>query len=193
VALGERFDQVLGAARAGAEWAWTELYRELAPSVLGYLRAQGAPPPEDVTGEVFLQLVRDLHRFSGGEEKFRSWVFTVAHHRLLDARRKAKRRPATPTADEDLESALPRPEAEPEALERLSQEEIVALLGHLTDDQRSVVLLRFVVGLSVPEVAEVVGKRQGTVKALQRRGLAQLEKLLSQSPYLQAAPRRLHG
>ena len=83
---------MFAAAQLGAEWAWTALYRDLVPSVRGYVRARGAAEPDDVVGEVFLQVVRDLGRFDGGEREFRTWLFTIAHHRLLDARRRAVRR-----------------------------------------------------------------------------------------------------
>ena len=65
----------------------------------GYLRAHGAAEPEDLAGEVFLQVVRGLDRFSGAERDFRAWVFTIAHRRLVDdapprrAGRRRRRRP----------------------------------------------------------------------------------------------------
>ncbi len=93
--MEQRFESVLSAARTGVEWAWAELYREHAPAVLGYLRARGAPDAEDLLGEVFLQLARDLSGFEGDARAFRAWVFTVAHHRLLDDVRKRRRRPQT--------------------------------------------------------------------------------------------------
>src|SRR3954471_20934012 len=94
------FDEVLAAARAGAEWAWERIYGELAPSVAGYLRAHGASEPEDVAGEVFLQVVRGLERFEGGEAAFRAWVFTIAHRRCVDDLRRGARRPVQPASDE---------------------------------------------------------------------------------------------
>jgi RNA polymerase sigma-70 factor, ECF subfamily len=89
--FGDDFPQVLDAARLGADWAWAAVYRDLAPSARGYLRARGAPDPDDVVGEAFLQVVRDLPRFEGGERELRAWVFTIVHHRLLDARRREAR------------------------------------------------------------------------------------------------------
>lgn len=172
---------MLRAARSGADWAWERLYRDLAPVVLGYLRAQNLRDPEDVLGEVFLQVVRDLHRFEGGYDGFRSWVFTVAHHRMVDARRKVQRRPptdATPT--EDLDLHLPPTEAEPEALEHLTTGEVVALLDELTEEQREVLVLRLVGGLTHQEVAEVLGKGRGAVKQLQRRAVSALRERLAE-------------
>jgi len=90
-------DSVLPAARAGAEWAWERIYRELAPTVTGYLRAHGAGEPEDLTGEVFLQVVRGLERFEGGERAFLAWVFTIAHRRVVDDLRRRARRPVSPS------------------------------------------------------------------------------------------------
>lgn len=75
MSLGVNFPSVLDAARTGAEWAWTAIYRDLSPAVLRYLRARGAREPEDVLGEVFLQVVRSISHFSGEEHDFRAWVF----------------------------------------------------------------------------------------------------------------------
>src|SRR5438067_382498 len=86
-----------------------EVYRLLAPAVLGYLRTQGVPDPEDVTGEVFLQVARDLHRFKGDDDALRRWVFTIAHHRMVDSHRRRARRPAVVDL-EVPEQAAPPPE-----------------------------------------------------------------------------------
>ena len=95
----ERFTSLLESARQGSEAAWQELYDGLAPVVLGYLRANSAPDPEDVLSEVFLQVARDIATFDGEEKGFRSWVFTIAHHRLIDARRHSARRPVDLAAE----------------------------------------------------------------------------------------------
>jgi hypothetical protein len=63
VGPGDAFGDVLSAARAGAEWAWTRIYDDLAPKVVGYLRGHGAGDPEDVAGEVFLQVVLQQNPF----------------------------------------------------------------------------------------------------------------------------------
>jgi RNA polymerase sigma factor (sigma-70 family) len=170
---------MLAAARVGAEWAWVAIYRELAPPVLGYLRAQGAAEPEDLLGEVFLQVVRDLERFAGDEARFRAWVFTIAHHRLVDDRRRRGRRPVEPVADDELVRAAASGDAEREALERMRADDVRAALEGLSPDQRSVLVLRILGGLTVEEVARVLGKRPGAVKALQRRGLAAVRRTIS--------------
>lgn len=175
----DRLEPVLEAARGGSEAAWGTLYRELAPSVLGYLRRSNAPEPEDILSEVFLQVARDLARFEGDERDFRAWVFTVAHHRLIDARRAAARRPADPVAEPPEAEAAPASDAAEEALSRIGLEEMHRALEALTADQRAVLLLRVLGELTVEEVAAALGKRQGAVKALQRRGLAAVRRQLT--------------
>ena len=164
----DAFDSVLAAARAGADWAWERIYADLAGSVIGYLRVHGAAEPEDVAGEVFLQLVRDLPRFRGDQRDFRAWVFTIVHRRLLDERRRRGRRPAVPVAEHRDEVGG---DVREDALERLDRGRVLDLLADLPPDQRSVLLLRILGDMTVEEGARAVGKRPGAVKALQRRGL----------------------
>lgn len=175
----DAFDDVLDAARAGGEWAWRALYDDLAPTVLGYLRGRGAADPDDLTGEVFLQIVRDLGRFDGDERAWRSWVFTIAHHRLLDDRRRRGRRPEVLAATAELDRPV-EGEVEERALEAVTTDEVRRLIEGLSPDQADVLLLRMLAGLTIEEVARAVGKRVGAVKALQRRGLRAIRQSLGE-------------
>jgi RNA polymerase sigma factor (sigma-70 family) len=178
VALGDRFEEVLAAARTGAEWAWRLLYTDLAPILTGYLRSRGAVDPEDVTGEVFLQVVKGLPAFEGTEDGFRSWVFVIAHHRLLDDVRARSRRPQDAVPTEAMAGFRGAADVEEEALGSVSLDELRRVIEELSPDQADVLLLRFLGGLSIDEVAQAVGKRPGAVKALQHRGVKALTKLL---------------
>ena len=174
--LGQAFEDVLRAARVGADWAWAEIYDDLAPAMLGYARARGAAEPDDLVGEIFLQIVRDLPRFDGSEADFRSWAFTIGHHRLLDDFRKRARRPVEPVEPEQLTDALGRGDAEEEALASLGTQRVRRLLSTLTAEQQEALLLRVIADLSTEEIGKILRKRPGAVKALQRRGLAGLKK-----------------
>lgn len=178
--MGHRgdFDAQLAAARRGDATAWTELYHEVAPLVIGYLRAQRLPDPEDVAGEVLLEVVRDIDRFEGDAPRFRSWVLAIAHHRLLDARRRDQRRPATPTAHEDLEVPIAPDDPEAETLAAIGLAELQPALAQLTEDQRTVLLLRVIGDLPIAEVARITGKRSGAVKQLQHRAVESLRRSL---------------
>lgn len=167
----DRFDALLPAARRGDEAAWAEIFAELAPAVLGYLRGSGIADPEDAMGETFLQVARDCAGFDGDWESFRAWVFTVAHHRLIDARRQGARRPLDLVPDPPEPERHAAEDASTEALTKVGAGEIAKVLEALSSDQRAVLLLRLVADLSLEQVAEALGKRVGAVKQLQRRGL----------------------
>ena len=176
--LGSRFDQVLSAATDGADWAWAELYRDLAPNLLSFLRSQGCPDPEDCLGETFVHLVRGLAGFSGDEAAFRAWSFTVARSRLVDAWRSASRRPSVPMAD-PTNTHVPLRVAGPADEDLLQRSSVDEVLGTLTVDQRMVLVLRVVQQFSLHETAGIMGKSEGSVKLLQHRALASLRRTLA--------------
>ncbi len=184
MALGERFEHVLGCARNGEPWALEALYQDLSPAVAGYLRLQGAEDPEGVTSETFLSVMKSLSRFSGDEHAFRSWVFSIGHRRLIDERRSRARRIQTVPIEEAGEAAPPDagrgPSVEDQVLGSMGSERLIGLCNRLSADQRDVVLLRLMADMSVAEVAHALGKRQGAVKAAQKRGLEALRRLLSE-------------
>lgn len=171
------FEAVMTAAQAGAGWALERIYGSLAPAVAGLFRAQGVDDPDDLTSEVFVGVLRNLAWFNGDATSFRSWVFTIAYRRLADERRRGARRPVpVPLAD------APEPRAADDVdyeVERsLAAKRVRALCDRLVPAQRDVILLRVFGDLTIDQVAEVVGKSRGAVKALQRRGYATITRLL---------------
>src|SRR4051812_17089239 len=180
MAVGPAFDDVLTAARAGAGWAFERLYRDLAPAVTGYLRLHGAAEPDDLASETFLGVFTGLAGFSGDEDALRSWVFTIAHRRLIDDWRRRSRRPQLADDAGDL-TVHPGGDAEDDALVRVGTADVHRMCAELPDDQRSVLLLRVLADLTVEQVAQVMGRSIGAVKALQRRGLRTLRDRLDDS------------
>jgi RNA polymerase sigma-70 factor (ECF subfamily) len=174
----ETFASVLLAAQAGASWASAQIWVEHAPAVAAFLRVRGSREPEDLTSEVFLTVFDRLRDFSGDGAAFRSFVFSVAYRRLVDELRMRSRRGATaewnPESDPRRSSS-----AEDEATARIGDERARALLDQLPPDQRDVMVLRIVADLTVEQVADVLHKRAGAVKALQRRALANLRKKIA--------------
>lgn len=166
------FASVLIAAQQGAAWALQRLWEDLGPTVAGFLRARGAPDAEDLASEVFISFCRSLPRFEGDESQLRSWLLTIAHRRLVDDRRRRGRR-RTEVAQEAADR-VPGGDVEEEAVGGLAGEEARRLLAHLSDDQRAVIVLRILADMPIEDVARVVGKRPGAVKALQHRALARL-------------------
>jgi RNA polymerase sigma-70 factor (ECF subfamily) len=170
-----RSDSRIERARGGDADAIGELYAELSPYVVGYLRGSGVRDAEDVAGDVFVSMIRGLASFRGDEPAFRRWVFTIAHHRLVDALRKQAVRALRLPNDEPggaTEDSYDR------VLDRVDAAPAVSALARLTSEQRDVVLLRSVVGLSVADTAAVLKKSSGAVKTLHRRALAALARLV---------------
>ncbi|SDC44884.1 RNA polymerase sigma-70 factor, ECF subfamily [Geodermatophilus telluris] len=174
MATGPAFDDVLAAAQAGAAWAFEVLYRDLSPAVTGYLRVHGAADADDLASETFLAVFRGLGGFSGDEDALRSWVFTIAHRRLVDEWRRRSRRPQLADDGADALPETPGGDVEDDVLARLGTETVHRMCADLPADQRSVLLLRVLADLTVEQVAAVMDRSTGSVKALQRRGLRTL-------------------
>ena len=141
------------------------VYEDLSSAVLGYFRAQRMRAPEGLTGDVFVAVTEKLGGFRGDDAALRRWVFTIAHHRRVDEIRRAQRRPETLDAT---------PTTPPVHDTSRSDPDLLAALDSLTEDQRDVVVLRYLADLSLREVARITGRRTGAVKMLQARALAAL-------------------
>ncbi|MGH2751637.1 MAG: sigma-70 family RNA polymerase sigma factor [Actinomycetota bacterium] len=170
------WQQLLESARAASDSAWTSLYDEFAPLVIRYLRARNCPDAEDVLGEVFLRVVRNLASFTGEREDFRAWIVTIAHRRMIDERRRRQRRPLELVETDVLQTLAPAGDVEEDCQLALSTAEIRNALDGLSVDQRDVLALRFLGGLRIGEIAQAVGKSPDAVKALQARGIASLRR-----------------
>ncbi|HEX2053537.1 MAG TPA: sigma-70 family RNA polymerase sigma factor [Actinomycetota bacterium] len=187
---GQGLDGAVSAAKNGADWGWTALYRALAPTITGYLRAQGAPEPEDVAAEVFIQAVKGIDRFTGDGTAFKSWIFCIAHNKLVDDIRKRRRRPVdlSPEAGRDIVHPA---NVEDQVMRNLADRQVRQIFSQLTADQRNVLYLRMIGGLTLEEVAKVLGKPSSAIKALQRRGLAAIKRDLTAQGYQVPHPSRL--
>jgi RNA polymerase sigma-70 factor (ECF subfamily) len=178
----DAFAVLLHGARTGDPEAFDELVRWLEAPLVGFLRARGADDPDGTANEVLVRVFGGIPRFEGGAAQFRAWVFTIARNALVDERRHRARRPATvPTVPEALPDRATADAAD--AAEHIGERERVdALLADLTGEQREVLVLRIVAGLSVDETADAVGRRPGAVRALQHRALARLRANLARRP-----------
>lgn len=187
------FDSVLAAAQEGSEWAWDILVRDLGPSLVRFYRSRGVPDPEALMGDVFVDLARNISTFEGDESGFRSWVFVIAYRRMSDEWRRLRRRPDETPHGLAAESSQAMPSAEEEMMETLAGAETGRMLAILTDDQRDVITLRVVAGLTLNETATAMGKPVGAIKALQRRGIAALRRNIGNQAYPNGPARRLPG
>jgi RNA polymerase sigma-70 factor, ECF subfamily len=174
MAHGTGFESALMAARAGAEWGFAALYRDLHPGLLRYLYAHEPADAEDLASETWLDVAAGLHRFAGDEDAFRRWLFTIARRRLIDFGRRRARRRTKPMPSERLPERATSSDSEADAIAAASTRAALARLAALPADQAEVLLLRVLADLSVEDVAAILGKRPGTVRVLQHRALARL-------------------
>ena len=193
----------LAAARRREPAAVTRVYTAYAPALFRFFMAAVGDrhQAEDLTGTAFVSAIESLPRFRGPVEALGGWLFQIARHDLYDHRRKQSRS-RIESLDENLTEAT-RSDAtvDPEelAIERLEGSRVLAALRELSTDQREVLLLRMAGGLTAPEVAAILGKTTGAVKALQHRGLASLARVLGlrspqetqERPYPSPDPGRL--
>ena len=156
------------------EGAWSPTleggYRDLAGPVIGYFRSHRVDQAEDLLGEVFVSVARNLHRFHGNRDDFRRWVFAIAHRRRVDHIRRWRRHRHVIATDPPHRASADRPTG--------FDIDLVAALAELTPLQREVVVLRFVADLPLRDVARIVGRSTGAVKSTQSRALTQLAKRL---------------
>ena len=165
--IGPRFADVLSAAKDGDDDAITVLYRALNPLLLRYFKANAPAVAEDLAQEVWLGAAPRLRSFEGDEPQFRTWLFTVARRRLVDHWRTKGRR--VTEVQDDVEP--PGRDLDDPSARIVGDDAVAELIAGLTDEQREVVLLRVVAGLSVDEVAEIVDKSPGAVRVIQHRAV----------------------
>lgn len=171
----EDFPDVLLAAQTGADWAIGVLFSAHNSMLVRFLEGRARGFGDDLAQEVWIAAARNLRSFTGDEQAFRSWLFSIARSKVIDNARRSSRRPSTPTDPHIMEATSATHTAE-DAL--TAQEAIDELVAGLSDEQADIVLLRVVAGLSVDEVAAIVGKRPGAVRVAQHRALRRVAERL---------------
>jgi len=158
--------------------AWARLYEEYLPRIYRYmaLRMQNQTEAEDLAEQVFLKALESSPSFKWRGAPISSWLFRIARNQVIDYRRTDKSKRTLPL-NEFLVSDTMDPEM---AAERDSDiRQLIQAVGQLTQAQRDVIELRFAGGLSISEVADILRKSPGAVKALQHSALATLRRKLS--------------
>jgi RNA polymerase sigma-70 factor, ECF subfamily len=162
--------------------AFGALYERHFERIYRYVRLKVGDPQEaeDVTSVVFLNAWRGMERFNPrGQGSFAAWLFRLAHNALVDRfRRRRDMAPLETVAEHQLPVDVSfHPEAVLER--RMTIDELHGALQALTDEQRDVILLRFVEGLSGREIADIMGKQEGAVRGMQLRALEALRRALA--------------
>ncbi len=160
-------EQMLVQAAKGDPAQFSELYNRNFHAVYAYVarRAASREEAEDITSEVFHQALANLHRFEWRGAPFAAWLMRIAANSLADRWRQNARETALPPDDELSDSSMDEVE---------QRTALYQLVGSLPDDQRRVVVLRFVEQKSIREIAHELKRTEGAIKQLQFRALEKL-------------------
>lgn len=161
--------------------AFTQLYTLYFDRIYRYVRLKlgNAVDAEDITSAVFFNAWRTIHNFSPQRESsFAAWLFRLAHNAVVDRFRSMRDIVSLDATDQRpaIRAMHPSPEAQVER--KLTISELTAALAQLTEEQREVVLLRFVEGLSAREVGDIMGKQEGAVRGMQFRAIEALRRTM---------------
>ena len=159
------------------EEAFTQLYEANFDKIYRYvaLRIGNKMEAEDMTQQVFLNALQSLPSFKWKGISFSAWLFRIAHNQVVDYLRK-KTRQATAPLDESIVDTESNPQLVAE--HRLDMEQLASATERLTEAQREVISLRFAGELPIAQVAKIIGKSEGAVKALQHSAIVALRKAL---------------
>ena len=174
------FDATFRQAKRGDGDAFAELFHQVAPKIRGFVAARGVEDPDLTTNEVMLRAFRNLERHGGGERAFIGWVFQIARNLVVDEFRARRSRGDTVPFEDDAH-ACAEPTVEDWFDDTQGVQWILELVNRLTPDQREVVLLRVVSGLSFAEIGASMGRRPATVRSLFKRARAALEVMVTDS------------
>ena len=188
----ESIEDILEQARRGDARALSTLYTRFLPGIFGYvaLRVPDRAAAEDVTSEVFLQMVENIHRLKARDEPgFAAWLLRIARVTVAGYYRKRERQPVlVPLPVESWEEtrgaspviASSSGPGDPVAWMETQEawQEVVQAINTLTEEQRQVLVGRLILGYDLASIAQMIGKKVNAVKALQFRALKSLQRLL---------------
>ncbi|NQT01214.1 MAG: sigma-70 family RNA polymerase sigma factor [Planctomycetes bacterium] len=157
--------------------AFVQLYRSHYDAVFRYCvhRLFERAKAEDVTSEVFLKVVENIHGFKGNEHQFRNWLYRIATNAVNNHLRKtARRNRLLKVAREQVNSQVADCKESAEKLTLLRE-----VVFSLRPRYQTIITLRFFENLKLTEIAEVLGSSPGTVRSQLTRALAKLRKVLA--------------
>jgi RNA polymerase sigma-70 factor (ECF subfamily) len=168
-------------AQAGDAEAFGELYDKYVDQVYRYIayRVAGTQLAEDLTSETFLRALRRISSFTWQGRDVGAWFVTIARNLIADHYKSGRYRLELTTDDVSDSSAAPvQAGPENEVLEAMQNKVLLEAVKELNAEQQECIVLRFLQGLSVSETAQIMGKNDGAIKALQYRAIRTLGRLL---------------
>ncbi len=173
--IDKDFSVILASAKEGSKDAFGILYSWLHARILAFCKMHVGQDGPDAASETWISIAKSIRNFEGSESEFRSWAITIAHRRCIDWIRKS---PSFEIDNIELEFLGDTDISnDPQQLvtTNISAQDILARISAtLPEDQRNVLFLRVIGGLSSEEVANIIGKRSGAVRMLLHRAIKSL-------------------
>ncbi len=157
--------------------AFAELYEEYFDKIYRYiaLKIGNRVEAEDMTQQVFVKALHSISSYKWKGSPFSAWLFRIAHNQVVDYLRKKTRQPAI-TLNESFMASGDNPHSTTE--KKMDIEQLMIATKELTAAQQEVILLRFNGELPIAQVARIMGKSEGAVKALQHSAILALRKIM---------------
>jgi len=155
------------------------LYDQYVEKIYAYIyhRVGQADLAEDLTGQVFMRMLEAVRSGKGWRTSFSGWLYRIAHNLVIDHYRRKHR--ATFVDIDDAEPVQAQSGDPVRSVEnQYERERLRTALAKLTEEQSQVISLRFLEDLSIAEVAEIMEKTEGAVKALQYRAVLALRRVM---------------
>lgn len=160
--------------------AFAELYERYFDRIFRYiaLKIGDRHEAEDMTQQVFLKALKSISSFKWQDVPFSAWLYRIAHNQVVDHLRQKTRRPTT-QLEEALEQFSDESDNPQKSTElRIDIENLMQAIKKLTPSQREVIALRFSSELPIAEVARIMGKSEGAVKAMQHSAVLALRRIM---------------
>jgi len=160
------------------EEAFAELYERYFDKIYRYvcLKIGNRVEAEDMTQQVFVNALHSISSFKWRGLPFSAWLFRIAHNQVVDYLRKKTRQPLSPL-NELITASGDNPQKITE--QKINIEQLVLATKGLTSAQQEVIALRFAGDLPISQVAKIMGKSEGAIKALQHSAIVSLRKTLN--------------
>ncbi|MCS7220513.1 MAG: sigma-70 family RNA polymerase sigma factor [Anaerolineae bacterium] len=167
-------------AKAFDPAALSAIYDRYESRIYSYIYHRVGDPhvAEDLTAQVFLRVLEAIQNENAWRSSFSGWLYRIAHNLVIDHYRHQARLNHI-SLDEAPSILAENADPEQAAERQLQGEQLRQAINRLTEEQAQIVSLRFLEGLSITEVAEITGKTEGAVKALQYRAIIALRRLLN--------------
>lgn len=165
-------------AKKGDKEAFGKLYDHYIAPIYRFvlIKVTDKDEAEDLTHEVFLSAWQNLKNYRHQGFPFSSWLYQIARNRVIDHYRTKKQHTSLESITEDSEPAVAFAESKIEAL--LAMDHVKAAIQQLGDEQREVIMLKFVEDLSNEEIAKALNKTEGAIRLLQHRAVQNLKEIL---------------